>query len=460
MNQPYYTKLFMQIKHLAIFFVGLLVLSHCNRTTDMPKSYFEARIQVTEAIDSTGNAAGFEFLLYSQDSETSPRDTLFIQETDSAGFLGGPLSFVTPGAYPLQISRDGAPILSMRVLVADQDSIRFTGQFPDIQQSIRIDSREQRAVEVFDRVDAGFTRTRRFMAVGAIADSMIVDEMRKWAVLYEQVADEYPGTFAASFALEASVQILSDIDSNEMLRMIDKGLSQNQSLGLALTYGKDAVTQSRGLSGGMHYLDSLKTLVDSEDQLRAIEQMVVELYYDSLKVSEGLAALKKFKRSFEQQEELSYWYKNMRFELEDLAPGAAVPDFEFVSTEGDTVNQESIKGNLTLLEFTLMENGLYQDQYDQLTVSYQLFADSGLSIYTMAFDESSTTILAFFEERDRFWSLAEPPSMDRKRLLEDFNIQFYPTRVLIDQEGNIVRKFIGEELDDVIPYITSHLATD
>ena len=102
----------------------------------------------------------------------------------------------------------------------------------------------------------------------------------------------------------------------------------------------------------MDYLDSLKILAETEDQLRAIEQMVVELYYDSLLVSEGRAALQKFKRQFEEEEELSYWYKNMRFELEDLAPGTPVPAFEFLSTEGDTVNQETIKGNLTLLEFT------------------------------------------------------------------------------------------------------------
>lgn len=443
-----------------LLFIGLLLFSQCSRSPQMPESYFEARIQVTDVIDSTGNASGFEFMLYSQATETSSRDTLFIQKTDSTGFLAGNIRFQNPGAYPLQISRDGEAILSMRVLLAEQDSIRFTGQFPDIQESLKIDSREQRAVEVFDRVDAGFTRTRRFIAVGAIADSLILEELSKWAKLYEQVADEYPGTFAASFALEASVQILSDINPNDMLRVIDKGLVQNQSLGLALTYGKDFKARSKGLSGGMAYLDSLKALSETEDQLRAIEQMVVELYYDSLLVSEGRAALQKFKRQFEEEEELSYWYKNMRFELEDLAPGTPVPAFEFLSTEGDTVNQETIKGNLTLLEFTLMGNGLYQEQYDQLTVSYQLFADSGLSMYTMAFDESSTTILAFFEERDRYWSLAEPPSMDRKRLLEDFNIQYYPTRVLINSDGTIIRKFIGEELDDLIPYITAHLATN
>ena len=40
----------------------------------------------------------------------------------------------------------------------------------------------------------------------------------------------------------------------------------------------------------------------------------------------------------------------MRFELEDLTPGKFIPAFSFVSTEGDTINEESIKGAPTLLE--------------------------------------------------------------------------------------------------------------
>ena len=78
----------------------------------------------------------------------------------------------------------------------------------------------------------------------------------------------------------------------------------------------------------------------------------------------------------------------------------------------------------------------------------------------MAFDESTTTIGAFFVERDRFWSIAEPSTMNRKSLVETFNIQYYPTRILLDAEGRIIRKFIGEELDDFIPYLIPHLNTN
>ena len=440
---------------LTLFFVSFL--TQCNRPEPMNTNLFSVAIDVTDSLDLTRNRQGFEFLLYSQETQNSPIDTLFIAETDSLGKIEGSISFDEPGAYPLQISRDGSPILSMRVLLAPNDSVLFTGEFPEIGETLKVDSREQRAVEVFDRVDAGFTRTLRFIAMGALADTAIVDELRKWANLYEQVYYDYPGTFASSFALEAAVQILSDIDQQKMMSLIDQSLENEQSLGLALTFGKDYMSSNKGFVEGLSYLDSLKTIVSNKEQTRAIDQMLVELYYDSLRIEQGKESLARFKRMYEDDEELSFWYKNMRFELEDLAPGTSVPAFSFVSTEGDTINEESIKGIPTLLEFTLMENGLYQQQYEELTVSYQLFAPQGFQIYTIAFDESATTILAFFEERDRFWSIAEPPSMDRKSLVETFNIQYYPTRILLDAEGRIIRKFIGEELDDFIPYLTPHL---
>lgn len=439
----------------TLFFVSLL--AQCDRPKSINTSLFSVVIDVMDSLDQNRNLQGFEFLLYSQKTQDSPVDTLFIGETDSMGRIMSTISFNEAGAYPLQISRDGSPILNMRILLAPDDSVLFTGEFPEIGQTLKVDSREQRAVDVFDRIDAGFTRARRFIAIGALADTAIADELRKWANLYKQVYNDYPGTFASSFALEAAVLILSDIDQQKMMSLINEGLENKQSLGLAITVGKDYMSKINGFDQGVKYLDSLKSIVSDKKQSRVIDQMLVELYYDSLRIEQGKESIARFKRLYEDDEYLSFWYKNMRFELEDLTPGTFIPAFSFVSTEGDTINEESIKGAPTLLEFTLMENGLYQQQYEELMISYQLFSPRGFQIYTMAFDESITTIWAFFEERDRFWSIAEPSMMNRKSLVKTFNIQYYPTRILLDAEGRIIRKFVGDELDDFIPYLIPHL---
>jgi len=166
--------------------------------------------------------------------------------------------------------------------------------------------------------------------------------------------------------------------------------------------------------------------------------------------------LEVFRRVLDDEEELPFWFKNMRFELNELAPGMDVPNFEFTTVDERLVNQDSLLGNPYILEFALVANPLYQQQYDEAGVLYQIFQSQGLEYFTIAYDPANT-IIGFFEERNRYWGLADPESFEQGRLLERFNIQYYPSRVLVDQQGKIVRKFVGEEFDDLIPAINAIL---
>ena len=126
---------------VLLFFAFLL--SQCNRPEPINQSYFAVEIDVADSLDQTRNREGFEFLLYSQETQNSVIDTLFIEKTDSMGQIKGTISFDEAGAYPLQISRDGSPILSMRVLLAQGDSVLFTGEFPSIGQTLKLENSER-----------------------------------------------------------------------------------------------------------------------------------------------------------------------------------------------------------------------------------------------------------------------------------------------------------------------------
>ena len=78
---------------LTLFFVSLLI--HCDSPEPINTSLFSVEIDVTDSLDLTRNRQGFEFLLYSQEMQNSPIDTLFIGETDSMGNIEGSISFVS-----------------------------------------------------------------------------------------------------------------------------------------------------------------------------------------------------------------------------------------------------------------------------------------------------------------------------------------------------------------------------
>lgn len=436
-----------------ILFVGIA----CSRTPEKLETRFAANISVADSIDQTGDYSGFSFLVYNRLSVNDPIDTLFYGVTDTTGFVEGTIPFESPGAYPLQISRNGVNLSSMRLLLADDDTIRFSGEFPDLSTTLEIDSRENRAMEVYERVDNSFNRVNLFIQTGQISGEEIPAELQKWVDLYWEVYEDKKGTFASKFALESAITLLEKFDQKQMFEKLNQAFDEEYAYALAVTYGKEYVASSKGFSAAVAYLDSVKNLADGDNIHQTFDRAKVKLHLDSAYVEQARDLLSRYERTYEDEEEYSFWYKNIRFELYELPPGNPIPDFVFVTAVGDTISRTSMLGQAYVLEFTEMASRLYQQQYDESTVVYQLYGPQGLNYFTIPFDESVNTIIAFFEERERFWPIADPPTFDKQQIMDDFNIQYFPTRILVDAQGNLVRKYIGEEFDGMIPGITKTL---
>lgn len=435
----------------------MLVLTSCSKEPEMLEAQFSAQVTVADSVDQTSDFSGFEFLIFNRITINDPIDTLFFARTDTSGRIEGDIQFSQPGAFPVQISRNGRNVASLRLLLADKDTINFKGEFPALDQTLEIDSRENRAMRVYERVDNGFQRVNAFIQAGRFENEEIPAELQKWTDLYWEVYETEKGTFASKFALESALNLLNKFDREQMFVRLNTAFDEEYSFGLASTIGKQYLADTKGFRATVSYLDSVKTLAENKEIERALDQSLIKIHLDSLHVEQARTLLTRYERTYEDDENYSFWYKNLRFELYDLAPGTPIPSFEFESSEGDTINNERLTGSPYILEFTLMANTLYQQQYDESTVIYQLYAPEGLKYFTIPFDVSANTIIAFFEERDRFWPIANPPSFDKKQLVEKFNIQYYPTRILVDAEGNMVRKYIGEEFDGIIPGITETL---
>tara|TARA_R110000868_G_scaffold378658_7_gene644226 strand:- start:25308 stop:26630 length:1323 start_codon:yes stop_codon:yes gene_type:complete len=425
---------------------------------EVKPTLFSAKISVADSIDQTGDYSGFQVLIFSKKSASASADTLFWGITDSTGFVNGVIDLKDEGAFPTQISRNGVNLGAIRLLLAYDDTVKVSGEFPGFQETLVVDSRESRAMKLYDRVDTGYKRTSQFIISGQIADSLIPGELQKWVNLYWEVYQDHKGTFASKFALEATINLLRQYDSPQMFSKLNQAFDEDLAFGLAITKGKEYVAKNFGLEKAITYLDSVKALTKEKEIIRAIDQSVIKINYDSLRVEEARELLEKYNKKYNLDDsELSFWYKNMRFDLTYLAPGMDIPEFSFRTSDGDTITNSSMIGKSYLLEFTLMANQLYQSQYEEATVIYQIYNINGLEYFTIPFDQSTNTIIAFFEERDRYWEIADPPSFDRKAFVENFNIQYFPTRILVNKQGKIVRKYIGEEFDGIIPAITETL---
>ena len=147
---------------------------------------------------------------------------------------------------------------------------------------------------------------------------------------------------------------------------------------------------------------------------------------------------------------LLQWAERMDVDIRVLAPGKPFPDFTYSDRNGQTISSDSLKGTPYMIEFTRLENPLYQQQYDRLIAIQQIYSNYGLGDCYGANRSVRCVFDAFFEERARLWSFVDPDSFYTDELIVKYNLDRYPTRFLVNADGNIVQRLVGTEFNNII----------
>jgi len=425
-----------------------------------PTALVKGRLTVADSVDASGDYSGIEVAIISKDSAQAQADTLFYQVTDSSGHFSGTARFPAPRFYALLIDRNQRRIHQSSIILADGDTVQVEGVLPRLDQTLTIRSREHEALETFRRVDRGYNRVTNFISrTGQLKGDSLITELKKWANLYWDVYEEQMGTIAGRMAASESIRLLSYLDGNRMLEKLRRIRGNDTLANLAIEYGTDYLAENRGLDYSMAYLDTLESISRDSNISMNIQQKRIKLLYDSARIDEAEQRLARFKEMFGKNRNVSNWIESMEYDLTYLSPGDSIPSFSFMY-RGAEISRDSLLGTPYILEITLLSNRLYQEQYDRTYVIHNIYQNYGIEVVTIPLDQSQVTIDAFFEERERAWPVATADAFDRNNLIETFNIRLVPTRFLVDRNGTIVRKYIGEEYQDVVQGIQTLIQTE
>ncbi len=440
----------MKTKTLWLACAAFIMLVNCGNGTEKGTSEINARITVADSVDATGDYSGIQLLILDFSKGADTADTLFISKTDTSGFLSGIVNVPSQGLYPLVVSRNGVNLMRSQVLLSANDTLSISGELPGLAGNIKVDSREERAIKIFQRVDTGFSRVLIYIRGGAIADSLVSNEIHKWSDLYWDVYKDNPGTIAANLGAKQSIRILNGFNDDLLLERMNESLTTDQMITNAADFGRKFIAEKKGFEASINFIDSLKDLTKNKDVLQALDRVKIISYYDSSRVDQSAELLDKFKSRYKADENAMQWADELGYDLTYLSPGKKMPHFEFVTFDGDSVSTESLIGTTYILEISLVTNQMYQTQFDRALVIQQLYQSSGLQFYTIPLEKSAITADAFFEERNRPWPVAEPGNFDVKEILDTLNITFIPTRFLVDENGIISRKYVAEDFDGVL----------
>ena len=439
------------MKQYAFFLVAALIIvtAACSNDPQPLNTVVKGTITVADSVDESNDFSGINLSIVTRDSANAFTDTLFHEVTDKEGVFEGSVQFPEKRYYSLFISRNGQELANMGVILADNDTIMINAELPNINETISLDSREHEAMKTFVRVEQSFQRVSLFARSGAIPDSQLLDEVKKWTELYWEVYEKKPNTIAAYLAAEKSANLLNNWDKEEMIRRIDQTLPHDYMISVALNLAKPYIAEAKGFEAASTYLDSLVQISENEVAKEAIKRDKIKMYFDSSRVKEAKTLLNEYEEDYSGSASQK-WARRIRYDLNYLAPGVQIPDFSFETLQGDTVSNNSLNGDVYILEISPLANLEYQNDYDRTIVIHEIYKNYGLKIFTIPLDESELTVDGFFEERRKVWSVAKMGSFDVQNIIQKFNVVQVPTRFLIDEQGVLIRKYERGEFEDVI----------
>ncbi len=420
----------------------------CSNEPENKTAHISGSFTVSDSIDSSGDFSGIGFTIIQKDSANADADTLYHAVTDSNGSFSGLATFQEKRRYPLIISRNKRNLARSGIILAEDDSVFITGELPNIRETLKISSHEHDAMETYQRLGKNFQRVMQLARSGQLKGDTLRDELQKWSNLYWDVYEEEEGTFASNFAAREAIKILESFDKPQMMNRIRAVDGYDDLSDLGATFGKRYMAENKGLDSALVYLDSLAQMTESEGSTKRIAREKIKLLYDSARVDQAQQQLSAFKQSYP-EDSTSNWVESMSYDLNYLSPGDTIPEFQF-SQNGRVISRDSLSGTPYILEITRLSNRLYQNQFDRTVVIHSIYKNYGLQIVTLPLDESQVTVDAFFEERVKPWPVADAQAFDREKLLKKFNIRLIPTRFLVDEHGKIIRKYVGNEFEDVI----------
>jgi peroxiredoxin len=123
--------------------------------------------------------------------------------------------------------------------------------------------------------------------------------------------------------------------------------------------------------------------------------------------------------------------------------GKKAPAFEMPTLEGETVNLESLKGNVVVLDFWATWCGpcVKAMPHLQEMANNTELQEKGLKVFAVNLRESEDKVKAFIEKNS--YTMTVP--MDKDGAVADtYKVQGIPTQVVIGRDGMIKKVFVGD----------------
>lgn len=129
--------------------------------------------------------------------------------------------------------------------------------------------------------------------------------------------------------------------------------------------------------------------------------------------------------------------------------GKELPAYDFIDLNGKTYNNTNTKGKIVILKCWFIHCTACVKEFPELNKLVERYKNrNDMQFISLAW-ESKQQLTSFLKTKE--FKYAVVPNKDEKYMREQLNVTIYPTHILIDKDGKIVK--VVNAISDLVPYI-------
>ena len=446
---------------VLLFLLPVIFIHGCGIAQPIEQPMiFKGRITVSDSIDASGDYSRISLevvrTIFGQ-----PSDTLLTTYTNIEGEFNETIMLSKSGYHTLNIARWGNSLYSTAIILAPNDTLIITGTLPDIQNNIILQSKEYQVMNSLERLNVSYNKVLPYIHSNKLSDNEVSQEWNKRAKLYWDLYQKHKGTMAAGIAAKQS--LLFTLDENLLQKKYDTLAKERYYPTIVALMAKDILLPNRSLKVFSDFMDSLKHHSLHQEDKTIIDIEHISVLQDQSELTEAIDRTDMFLNQNRENQFLLRWGQRKMYDINHLSSGLPLPKitFELNDSMNTVISNESFLEHISILEFTLLNNPIYLEQYDRAYLIYNLFQNDNFKIYTIPFDDNDRIVDSFIEHYAPFWNIASTSSVkiQRNELVRIFNIVEFPVRIIVNRQGKIIKKITGNQFNDnqIIQYLKQEI---
>lgn len=126
-----------------------------------------------------------------------------------------------------------------------------------------------------------------------------------------------------------------------------------------------------------------------------------------------------------------------------MSTSTAAPDVTFISLKGEKISSQSLRGKVFIVNFWATDCATCIKEMPQMIETYKKFNGQGLELIAVAMKtDPPNYVINFTETRQLPFKVALDSGGD---IAKSFgNVAMTPTTFVIDKQGNILKRYVGE----------------